>query len=244
MTVATVRAFTSEARPTSPGRLRAVGLYTDEMQLLVIAKQPIPGRVKTRLCPPATPRGAAAIAAAALADTLAAASTAPAAHRTVVVDGVIAPPAGWSVVPQRDGTLGERLTAAFADTARDGVTSLLIGMDTPQITSTDLDTITAMLADDTDLDAVLGPAADGGWWCLALRTARLGDVLRNIPTSRPDTAASTLAALQAVGARVALGDTLRDVDTASDAWAVATMCAPGSHFARAVRDHLPHGGEA
>jgi uncharacterized protein len=239
MTVATVSASTSVARPAPPG-----GLYTHDVQLLVIAKQPIPGRVKTRLCPPATPRQAAAIAAAALADTLAAVSAARAAHRTVVVDGIIVAPASWSVVPQRTGTLGDRITAAFADTARDGVISLLIGMDTPQITATDLDTITSMLADETDLDAVLGPAADGGWWCLALRTARVADVLRNIPTSRPDTAVNTLAALRAAGARVALGDTLRDVDTASDAWAVGTMCDPTSHFARAVRDHLPHRGEA
>ncbi|HZD97914.1 MAG TPA: DUF2064 domain-containing protein [Micromonosporaceae bacterium] len=244
MTVATVPASTRAGRLAPPGGQQTGGRRTAEVQLLVIAKQPIPGRVKTRLCPPATPRQAAAIAAAALADTLAAASAARAAHRTVVVDGVIAAPAGWAAVLQRTGTLSDRLTAAFADTACDGVTSLLIGMDTPQITSTDLDTITAMLADETDLDAVLGPAADGGWWCLALRTARLADVLRSIPTSRPDTAVRTLAALRAVGGRVALGDTLRDVDTASDAWAVAAMCDPTSHFARAVRDHLPHGGEA
>jgi len=39
-------------------------------QLLVLAKTPAPGRVKTRLCPPYTPEQAARIAAAALADTL------------------------------------------------------------------------------------------------------------------------------------------------------------------------------
>jgi glycosyltransferase A (GT-A) superfamily protein (DUF2064 family) len=239
MTVATKHGSASPARLARPAEVRA-----SEVNLLVIAKQPIAGRVKTRLCPPATPRQAAAIAAASLADTLVAASAARAAQRTVVADGVIAPPAGWSVVPQQTGTLGDRLTAAFADTARDGVTTMLIGMDTPQVTATGIDTITAMLADEADLDGVLGPAVDGGWWCLALRTARLAGVLRNIPTSRPDTAARTLATLRAVGARIALAETLRDVDTAIDAWAVAAMCDPASHFARAVRDHLPYRGAA
>ncbi|MYV71339.1 glycosyltransferase, partial [Streptomyces sp. SID2131] len=37
--------------------------------LLVIAKQPLPGRVKTRLTPPFTPEEAASLAEAALADT-------------------------------------------------------------------------------------------------------------------------------------------------------------------------------
>ena len=44
-----------------------------ERILIVLAKSPVPGRVKTRLCPPATPRQAADLAAAALADTLVAA---------------------------------------------------------------------------------------------------------------------------------------------------------------------------
>ncbi len=56
------------------------------VQLLVIAKAPIAGRVKTRLCPPCTPDQAAAIAAAALSDTLVAASAFPAIRRTIVLD--------------------------------------------------------------------------------------------------------------------------------------------------------------
>ena len=57
-------------RPAAAGRQLAA-------QVVVIAKEPIPGRVKTRLTPPFTPQQAAALAEAALADTLAAVAAAP-----------------------------------------------------------------------------------------------------------------------------------------------------------------------
>jgi hypothetical protein len=55
--------------------------------LLVIAKQPVPGRVKTRLVPPCTHEQAAALAEAALADTLRTVLTVPARRRVLVMDG-------------------------------------------------------------------------------------------------------------------------------------------------------------
>lgn len=61
------------------------------VDLLVIAKEPRPGRVKTRLTPPFTPQEAAELAEAALADTLAAVAAAPAARRVLVLDGAPGP---------------------------------------------------------------------------------------------------------------------------------------------------------
>jgi uncharacterized protein len=192
-------------------------------QLLVIAKAPVPGRVKTRLCPPCTPEQAAAVAAAALADTLDALSVTPAVRRTLVVHGEYAAPPGWRVVPQRGDGLGERLANAFADTARPGVTTLLVGMDTPQLSLVDVPAGNA-----------LGPAEDGGWWALQLENPADAGVLRTVPMSTPDTGARTLAGLNTRGLSVALLPVLRDVDTAEDAHAVAACC-PGSRFARAVQ---------
>jgi uncharacterized protein len=57
------------------------------VQLLLFAKAPEAGRVKTRLCPPATPEQAAAIAEAAIADTVDVLSATPAVRRTVVLCG-------------------------------------------------------------------------------------------------------------------------------------------------------------
>ncbi|GAA0805194.1 TIGR04282 family arsenosugar biosynthesis glycosyltransferase [Spirilliplanes yamanashiensis] len=197
--------------------------------LLVLAKAPVAGRVKTRLCPPCTPAQAAAMAAAALDDTLAAGTACGARTRTLVVDGSHPAPPGWAVRPQCAGSLGERLAAAYTGGPEGPV--VLVGMDTPQLTATLLDVAAAALG---HADAVLGPADDGGWWALGLRETAHADVLRTVPTSTAWTGARTLAALRALGLRVALLPRLRDVDTIADALAVAPLCAPGSRFPAAL----------
>lgn len=197
-------------------------------QLLVIAKAPVPGLVKTRLCPPCTPTQAAELAAAALADTLATVAATPARGRTLVLAGALASiPPRFDVVAQHGDLLGERLCAAYADTARPGLASFLIGMDTPQVSSGLLSL--ALRALDT-ADAVLGLAADGGWWGLGLRDPRHAEVLADVPTSTATTGARTLAALTNRGLDVMALPVLRDVDTMADAEAVAHE-APDSRFA-------------
>jgi rSAM/selenodomain-associated transferase 1 len=205
------------------------------VQLLVLAKAPVPGRVKTRLCPPCTHEQAAAVAAAALADTLVTVTATPASRRLLVHTGHHPAPPGWEAVPQRGEGLGERLANAFADAARPGVFSLLVGMDTPQMTPTLLTGLAVRLK---QVDAVLAPAWDGGWWALGLRDPGYARVLAGVPMSTPDTCHHTEAALRAAGLRVDLGPWLRDVDTATDAWAVAGE-APAGRFAEAVRRHVP-----
>jgi rSAM/selenodomain-associated transferase 1 len=199
--------------------------------LIVLAKAPVPGKVKTRLCPPCTPDQAAGIAAAALADTLETASAVPTATRFLVLDGEYPAPPGWQIVQQHGDGLGERLANGFADTRQPGRPALLVGMDTPQLTVTLLESAIAALA---TADAVLGPAADGGWWTLGLREPLHGAVLRHVPTSTDQTGPLTLKALRGLGLRVAILPSLRDVDTAADATEVAALCRPESRFATAV----------
>ncbi|GGV38816.1 glycosyl transferase [Actinomadura cremea] len=186
--------------------------------LLVIAKEPVPGRVKTRLTPAYTPAEAAELAAAALADTLAAVTAAPARRRTLVLDGAPGPwlPAGIAVLPQRGDGLDERLAHAFAD-ADAGRPLVLIGMDTPQVTPGLLAEAARALE---GRDAVFGPAADGGFWLLGLRRPD-ASLLRGVPMSRPGTGAAQLSRLRGAGLRVALLPELTDVDTPPDALAVA-----------------------
>ena len=195
--------------------------------LLVIAKEPVPGRVKTRLVPPCSYEQAAALAEAALADTLHTVLTVPARRRVLVLDGRPGPwlPAGFDVVPQCGGSLDERLARAFA--AVPGP-ALLIGMDTPQVTP-DLLTVDWPAA-----DAVFGLAVDGGFWALGLRVPDPA-LLRGVPMSTPSTGAIQRSRLVAAGLRVADLPELRDVDTAADAVAVARQ-APRSRFAARVRE--------
>ncbi|MFI1565217.1 DUF2064 domain-containing protein [Streptomyces sp. NPDC020490] len=196
--------------------------------LLVIAKEPRPGRVKTRLTPPFTPHQAAKLAEAALADTLDAVARTPARRRVLVLDGEPGTwlPAGFEVVPQCAGGLDERLAAAFAGC--DGP-ALLIGMDTPQVTPE----LLTVSVDFTECDACFGPAEDGGFWALGLADPDPA-LLRGVPMSTPHTGAAQRARL--AGLRVRELPRLRDVDTVRDADAVAEA-APGSRFA-AVRARL------
>ena len=195
--------------------------------LLVIAKQPVPGRVKTRLVPPCTYEQSASLAEAALADTLRAAAMTPARRRVLVLDGQPGPwlPPGFDIVPQCDGPLDERLAAAFAAVSGP---ALLIGMDTPQVTPALL-TVDWGTSGLDPADAVFGPAADGGFWALGLRAPDPA-LLRGVPMSTAATGAIQRARLIAAGLRVLDLPRLRDVDTAADAIAVARL-APGSRFA-------------
>ena len=85
--------------------------------LIVLAKAPVAGRVKTRLCPPLTGEAAADIALAALKDTLRAVAAVEVDHRVIVLDGEAGDwvPEGFLVLPQKTGLLDQRLIDAFSD---------------------------------------------------------------------------------------------------------------------------------
>jgi len=212
--------------------------------LLVLAKAPVPGKVKTRLCPPTTPDHAARIAAAAFLDTLDAVLAVPGVLPVVALAGDLTNAVDGdqlrvrlrdtTVLPQRGTTLGQRIAAAYADTAAAlGHRPVLqIGMDTPQVTGDLLaECARELLA--ADAVAALGMAADGGWWVLGAQRPELADLIADIPTSRSDTGARTLAALRTAGCRVTELPVLSDVDTWEDAVAVAEAV-PGGRFAAAV----------
>ena len=208
------------------------------MTVIVLAKAPVPGRVKTRLCPPCDPEQAAELAEAALVDTLRAVAATRCERRVLVLDGAPGPwlPAGFEVLPQLGNGLDERLAHAFTDTGTGGV---LIGMDTPQLTPARL-TATLRALDAADVDAVLGPAVDGGWWALGLRTPDPA-VFLGVPMSTPHTGDAQRARLHELRLRTAALPTLRDVDDLDDALAVART-APDSRFAATLQSMLPRLG--
>jgi uncharacterized protein len=83
------------------------------------------------------------------------------------------------------------------------------------------------------IDAVLGPARDGGYWTIGLRRPD-ARVFAGVPMSTERTGAAQLGRLTALGLRTELLPPLRDVDTIADAAAVAAAC-PESRFAAAYR---------
>jgi rSAM/selenodomain-associated transferase 1 len=207
------------------------------VQLIVLAKAPVPGRVKTRLTPPFTPHEAATLAESALADTLeAGASASFARHVLALADQRATPgtlraelPGRFEVTPQRGAGLDERIAAAFEDAyASLPVPIVLIGMDTPQVTPGLLETVAQPLASG-DADAVFGPAVDGGFWLLGLRRPD-PRLIHGVPMSVGHTGQAQLDRLRAARLRIRQMPELVDVDTAEDAALVARQ-APGSRFA-------------
>jgi glycosyltransferase A (GT-A) superfamily protein (DUF2064 family) len=201
-----------------------------DTHVLVMAKSPVAGRVKTRLCPPCTPAEAALIAEAALADTLEAVAACGAGRRIVALDGAPGPwlPPGFQVIPQVEGRFDERLAAAWSAAGGPGVQ---IGMDTPQVTPALLDGALACL-DDTS--AALGLAVDGGWWAIGLRRTDPG-IFTGIPMSTAETGAAQHARLLALGLSVTMLPALVDLDTVADLPAVTASGAAIRTAAQARR---------
>lgn len=203
-----------------------------DLTVAVIAKECLPGRVKTRLVPPLTPAGAAELAQLSLARTLDTARRLPASQRLLVMEGTprSRDAKGFTVIGQVAGTLDDRL-AAICDFAVGPL--LIIGMDTPQLSQEHL----AALLNDWSTpapahDAWLGPAADGGFWAVALLRP-LGSLIRGVPMSTDTTGARQLARLDLHGLSTGLLPVLRDMDFFADAVEIAAGM-PGTDFASAI----------
>lgn len=212
------------------------------MKVLLVAKAPVAGQVKTRLGAVVGADAAAGLAAAALLDTIEACREAGAAGHLSLAgdlddavhgDTIRAALDGWTISPQRGAGFAERLVRAHAD-AGDGVV-VQIGMDTPHVTAAALRAVADGLAGH---DAVLAPAEDGGWWALARRDPAVVRHLAQVEMSTADTCAHTRTALERAGCRVGGAAAMTDVDTVGDADVVAAL-APHTRFARAWRDARP-----
>jgi glycosyltransferase A (GT-A) superfamily protein (DUF2064 family) len=197
------------------------------MHVTVIAKSPVAGRVKTRLCPPCTPQQAAELAEAALADTLDAVSAATRVHevrRVLLLDGDVPDwvPAHFDIVAQCGGSLGERLAHGFEMCGP----GLIVGMETPHA-ARHLDPALDALARGRD---VIGPALDGGYWAIGLGKPG-ADVFAGIEMSTSHTCADQMQQMRSLDRTVTVIHSARDIDTFDDVRALAHT----HHCGRAVR---------
>jgi hypothetical protein len=184
--------------------------------LLVVAKRPEPGRTKTRLTPPLTPRQASDLYECFLRDTIGLMRSVPAAQPAVAYlpaseaayFGALAP--GFGLVPQEGESLGERLdnaTAAFL--ARGHRRVAIMNSDGPTLPAAYLAQAFAELEDGADV--VLGPSDDGGYYLIGM-TRPCPRLLREVRMSTPHVLRDTLALAGAEGLRVALLPAWYDVD--------------------------------
>ena len=199
--------------------------------VIVIAKAPVAGRVKTRCTPPCSPVQAAQLAEAALVDTLTVVDACSAGRVVIALDGAPGSwlPARFEVHPQREGSLGDRLDHAFRSVA---APAFLIGMDTPQVTVQMIERALDELRSAAGPDALVGPCEDGGFWSLGLRDPA-ADLCHTVPMSRADTCASLGRRIRSRQMTCGLLPMLIDVDDFPTALKVAAASS-GSGFAATV----------
>jgi len=197
------------------------------MHLTIIAKEPRAGFVKTRLCPPCTPRQAADIAGAALLDTLDAVDAlvlrVTGVDRVLLFDG---DPTAWTrpgyrVVSQRGSGLASRLSNAFDDLGP----GLIVGMETPGAVPVLADGISAL----RNGHDVVGLAVDGGYWAIGLHCVD-PVVFDDIPMSTSSTGLAQLARLHRLQRQVRMLPMSHDLDTIDDLRIAASHAPEGSRL--------------
>jgi len=221
-------------------RTKRPGDASAGFQVVIMAKAPVAGAVKTRLCPPLDPHQAAALAMAALLDTVDAATASGARRIVLALAGAPGPwvPDGVDVIAQRAGDFGARLAGAIDDTwAWAPLPPVVVGMDTPQLSGQDLDRAAEPLLSTPGAarpvaGAVLGPAEDGGYWTVGVRRPVRG-MFDGVTMSTSRTGADQLARLAALRVPCSVVHCLRDVDEFGDALVVAGL-APSTRFAAAL----------
>jgi hypothetical protein len=209
-------------------------------RLLVFARDPVPRRVKTRLIPALGVAGATDVYRQMLQDTLATAARADGARCELWIDGAdrgsatvaLARDLGMSIHTQQGADIGARMFAALGEALGRAQCAVLIGTDCPEF---DKPHIEAAFRTLQTHDAVLGPAADGGYVLIGLRTAA-PSVFEQIPWGSDQVLAATRERFGQLHWDWFELPTLHDVDEAADLPRFPQLCA----LADASRTSDPH----
>lgn len=189
--------------------------------LILMGKAPVPGEVKTRMCPPLSRREAAEFYACLLADAAGEAATLRGVRRYLFY----APPRGrahFLVGPfsaflprvQEGSDLGERMAHAAGEAFADGAQRVvIIGADCPALSAARIRSAFRELADGAG--AVFGPAEDGGFYLVGLN-APVPSLFGGVVWSAPTVLEEVLSRCRRAGITYALLPLESDVDTSDD----------------------------
>jgi rSAM/selenodomain-associated transferase 2/rSAM/selenodomain-associated transferase 1 len=208
-------------------------------RLILFARYPIAGKVKTRLIPALGSAGAVALHRRLVLRAFRAADEAcralPAHLEVHFEGGTEQAMSHWlggnaRFVPQHGGDLGARMAGAFEESFRTGpAATVVIGSDCPSLSAL---VIVEAFARLTERPAVLGPAEDGGYYLVGL-SQPIPELFRSIPWGSDQVLANSLAVLQQQGCEAALLKPLTDIDRPEDlpAW-VSILAAEESCLGR------------
>ncbi len=218
---------------------------SSDSALIIFAKAPIPGQVKTRLCPPLTPDEAATLHGSFVLDMVERSRDAIKAARLSVHRFMACAPApdhvffkilaerhGLRLLPQEGAGLGDRMHAAFVAVLGMGYArAVLVGSDLPSLPGSFLPEAFTHLQRH---DLVLGPSKDGGYYLIGL-TRPAPDLFQAIPWSTDQVLALTRQRAEGLGLSTVLLTAWRDVDTIDDVTALIDDCGlrPGTRTGRA-----------
>lgn len=203
--------------------------------LIIFAKAPIPGQVKTRLCPPLTPDEAATLHGSFVLDTLERTKAAVgklkvpmdrylacAPSSTHVFFKIMEERQGVKLVDQVGGDLGTRMHETVKTMfARGYRQTVIIGTDVPTLP---LDHFKQALTSLEHHDLVLGPALDGGYYLMGIKKA-VPELFSDIPWSTDQVLKLTQEKAIRLGLKAALIQPWHDVDTLADLESLIEACA-------------------
>ena len=197
--------------------------------IVVMAKDPVPGQVKTRLQPQLSPTDAADLYRCFLEDRLGDVAALPEIDRAIAFTPessgprfVSLAPEGFLLFPQRGSDLGEKLDSLFSATLALGYEAVVVtDSDSPDLPRSLLRDAFALLADDSDV--VFGPCRDGGYYLVGMKAAAPG-LFSNIPWSSSRVLERSLAAADRLGLKTGLLPPWQDIDTFEDLRAFYSRC--------------------
>ncbi len=204
----------------SPSHVLLNGSRHDLPVLVMMARRPEVGRVKTRLCPPLTPEQAVMLYTAFLHDLVELLRRIPAVHPLIAYTpdtagdyfAALAPDIARR--PQRGIDLSARLATITTDLFDEGAPAIvIIGSDSPTLPGAYIEEAFAALTNGADL--VLGPADDGGYYLVGLRRP-IPTLFTNVVMSTPTVLHDTLVIARQLGLRTTLLAPWYDVDTFAD----------------------------